>query len=114
MELSRQLYEELVRPVLYARFEGLPHGAGLIGRVRRVLGYDDEMSTDHDWAAKVLLFLTDDDLARHGEEVDRVLRRDLPETFRDRPVRHELHSVRGTSASGSRSTSTRSSSPGTG
>lgn len=95
LELSRQFYQMLVRPILDARFPGLPHGAALLGRGSEVLGFDDEMSTDHDWSARVLLFFGDSDYARDGDAVDDVLRRELPPSFRDRPVGHEIHTVRG-------------------
>jgi hypothetical protein len=95
LELSRQFYHALVRPILDARFPGLPYSAALLGRGSEVLGLDDEMSTDHDWRPRNLLFLTDDDKARHGAELDDVLRRELPPSFRDRRVDHEIHTVRG-------------------
>ena len=75
LELSRQFYAELVRPILDARFPGLPHSAALLGRGSEVLGFDDEMSTDHDWKPRVLLFLREEDQARHGEAVGDSLRR---------------------------------------
>lgn len=95
LELSREFYHELVRPILDARFPGLPHGAALLGRGSEVLGFDDEMSTDHDWKPRVLLFLREDDETRHGDDVDDILRRELPPHFRDRSVDHEIHTVRG-------------------
>ena len=67
LELSRQYYAGLVRPILDARFPGLPHGAALLGRGSEVLGFDDEMSTDHDWKPRVLLFLREEDQARFGD-----------------------------------------------
>ena len=76
-------------------FPGLPHSAALLGRGSEVLGFDDEMSTDHDWKPRVLLFLREDDRARHGEAVGDSLRRELPPRFRDRLVDHEIHTVRG-------------------
>jgi len=94
LELSRQFYEDCVRPILDARFAGVPHGAALLGRGSEVLGFDDEMSTDHDWKPRVLLFLGEQD-QDHGAEIDEVLRRELPPTFRDHRVAHELHTVRG-------------------
>ncbi len=55
LELSRQFYSEAVRPILDARFSSLPHSAALLGRGSEVLGYDDEMSTDHDWKPRPAL-----------------------------------------------------------
>ena len=95
LELSRQFYHGLVRPILDARFSGLRHGAALLGRGSEVLRFDDEMSTDHGWRPRVLLFLREEDQARHGEDVEEALRRGLPPSFRDRPVDHEIHTVRG-------------------
>jgi len=95
LELSRQFYVELVQPILDARFPGLPHSAALLGRGSEVLGFDDEMSTDHDWKPRVLLFLDEGDQARHGGAVGESLRRELPPRFRGRPVDHEIHTVRG-------------------
>ncbi len=94
LEMSRHFYRELVRPILDTGFPGLPHSAALLGRGSEVLGFDDEVSTDHDWGPRILLFLREGDLARHGGDVDDLLRRDLPPTFRARPVHHEIHTVR--------------------
>jgi hypothetical protein len=95
LELSRQFYAGLVRPILDAGFPGLPHSAALLGRGSEVMGFDDEMSTDHDWMPRVQLFLRESDRARHGDDIDDLLRRELPATFRDRPTSHEIHNVRG-------------------
>jgi len=94
-ELSRLFYEDEVRPALDAAFSGLPHGAALLGRGSEVLGFDDQMSRDHDWGPRVLLFLRDDDDARHGDAVREMLRRELPARFRDLPTGHSVHTVRG-------------------
>jgi hypothetical protein len=95
LELSRRLYEEHVRPALDTEFPDLPHGAALLGRGSEVLGFDDVMSTDHDWRSRVLLFLGEEDQARHGAAVDAVLRRELPASFRAYPVEHAVLTVRG-------------------
>jgi hypothetical protein len=95
LDLSRRFYQDLVRPILDARFPGISHSAALVGRGSEVLGFDDEMSTDHDWKPRVLIFLREDDRARHGDAVSDVLRRELPPSFRGRPVDHEIHTVRG-------------------
>ena len=94
-ELSRQFYDEEVRPALDAAFPGLPHGAALLGRGSEVLGFDDQMSQDHDWGPRVLLFLHDDDHERHGDAVRESLRRELPVRFGGHPTGHSVHTVRG-------------------
>jgi hypothetical protein len=60
-----------------------------------VLGFDDQMSTDHDWRARVLLFLREKDETRIGKAVADSLRRELPPMFREWPVDLEIHTVRG-------------------
>jgi hypothetical protein len=94
-ELSRQLYDREVRPLLDARFPGLPHAAALIGRGSEVLGYDDEMSRDHDWGPRVLIFLADADHERRGGQLEEVLRRDLPAVFAGRTPDCPVRTVRG-------------------
>jgi hypothetical protein len=95
LELSRRFYQESVRPTLDAAFPGLPHGAALLGRGSEVLGFDDEMSTDHNWEPRVLLFLREDDHARHGDAIGETLRKGLPPRFLDHPTDHAILTLRG-------------------
>lgn len=90
--MSRLFYVEAVRPVLEAAFPGLPHSAALLGRGSEVLGFDDEMSMDHDWKPRVLLFVQDAGLE---EAVGEVLRRDLPGLYREHPTDFAIHTIRG-------------------
>lgn len=94
-ELSRRLYHEVVQPILSARFPDLPHAAALLGRGSEVLGFDDPMSTDHDWKPRVLVFLAEEDEPRHGDEVRAAMQRDLPPIFASHPTGYEVHTVRG-------------------
>ncbi|HTE72562.1 MAG TPA: DUF4037 domain-containing protein [Actinomycetes bacterium] len=94
-ELSRRYYQDEVRPALDAAFPGLRHSAALLGRGSEVLGYDDEMSRDHDWGPRVLLFLRDDDDEAHGDALRQTLQLELPARFPDRPAHHSVHTVRG-------------------
>lgn len=95
IELSRQFYREAVRPILDAAFPDLPHSAALLGRGSEVLGFDDEMSTDHNWEPRVLIFLREEDHARHGEAIGEVLQRGVPARFRDHPTEYGIHTLRG-------------------
>lgn len=79
LELCRRFYAEIVRPLVE-----VPHSAALLGRGSEVLGFDDEMSTDHNCEARVLLFVED------GVE----LRVEVPETFAGRPALVEVHTLR--------------------
>jgi hypothetical protein len=56
IELSRRFYFEAVRPILDRDFPDFEHAAALIGYGSDVLGLDDEMSQDHEWGPRVLLF----------------------------------------------------------
>lgn len=95
IELSGRFYQEAVRPLLDSAFPGLPHSAALLGRGSEVLGFDDEMSGDHNWEPRVLLFLRDDDHAKHGGAFTSALRNRLPGTFHGRATECEVHTLRG-------------------
>lgn len=95
IELSRRHYEEVVRPLLHARFRGLPHSAALLGRGSEVLGYDDEMSTDHDWGPRLLLFVSEEDHLAHGASVQAELDHTSPARSVDSGSPDEVHTVRG-------------------
>ncbi len=84
-ELSSRFYWEAVRPVLDAHFAGLPHAAAHIGTGSDVLGFDTEMSTDHDWGPSVALCLRDEH-AHLAEEIREVMRHNLPHVFYGYPT----------------------------
>ncbi|MGW6281583.1 DUF4037 domain-containing protein [Kribbella sp. NPDC055071] len=79
IELCRRFYVEVVRPLV-----DVPHSAALMGRGSEVLGFDDEMSTDHNCEARVLLFVAE------GVEVQL----DVPDRFEGRASFVEVHTVR--------------------
>ncbi|GAA2627609.1 DUF4037 domain-containing protein [Dactylosporangium fulvum] len=86
LELCGVFYTEAVRPLLDTAYPGLPHAAARIGAGSDVLGYDTARSTDHDWGPRLTLFLTPDDLARHGPAIDTLLRDRLPKQVRGWPT----------------------------
>lgn len=82
LELSRIFYHEAVQPILSEHFPDLAYTAGLIGSGSEILGYDTEMSTDHHWGPRVMMFLSEDDYITHTNNVSHLLSQDLPYTFR--------------------------------
>jgi len=81
LELSRLFYLEAVKPILDADFPGLRYGAALIGDGSEVLGFDTEMSADHDWGARLMLFLEEGDFVRYEKSIRDALSRKLPFKF---------------------------------
>ena len=81
LKLSRQFFEYAVRPIIKRAAPHLKYAAALIGSGSEVLGYDDEMSTDHHWGPRVMLFLDEADYADKREVIDQALREQLPPTF---------------------------------
>ena len=85
-KLCERFYWSCVRPILDASFPGLPHAAALIDSGSEVLGFDDAMSTDHNWGPRVLLFLSPADHPRYAPAVRDVLARQLPYEFEGYPT----------------------------
>ncbi|HEX8197821.1 MAG TPA: hypothetical protein VF571_16640, partial [Pyrinomonadaceae bacterium] len=81
LELSRLFYLEAVKPILDADFPGLRYSAALIGDGSEVLGFDTEMSADHDWGARLMLFLEEGDFVRYEKSINDALSRKLPFKF---------------------------------
>jgi Domain of unknown function (DUF4037) len=82
LTLCGWFYRELVAPILASEFPGLRYSAALIGDGSEVLGFDTEMSCDHDWGPRVLLFLEESDHGRCAAALHETLCRTLPQEFR--------------------------------
>ncbi len=86
LELSKQFYWEVIRPILDVHYAGIPHSAALIGNGSEVLGFDTAQSMDHDWGPRLMLFLNENDYSNRASEMEEMLRRDLPAQFHGFPV----------------------------
>ena len=67
LELCRLFYLEAVKPVLDTFSRSLQYSAALIGSGSEILGFDTEMSADHHWGPRVMLFLKEDDHHLYAE-----------------------------------------------
>lgn len=81
LKLSEKFYRELVKPLIRREFPGLKYSTGLIGYGSEVLGFDTELSTDHHWGPRVLLFLSPQDIGKK-KQISDFLGINLPPTFR--------------------------------
>jgi Domain of unknown function (DUF4037) len=79
LALARQFYLDAIRPLV----SDIPHAAALLGDGSEVLGFDDEISADHDFGPRLQVFVADPSV------IDTVLARleQLPSTFEGWPVR---------------------------
>jgi hypothetical protein len=82
MALAEGFYRDEVRPVLQAHFSGMKYSAALIGSGSEVLRFDTEMSTDHHWGPRVMLFLRSNDYKKERDKIREVLSRELPTAYR--------------------------------
>ena len=61
LDLSESFFNECALPLLNNFYPDMRYSAGLIGWGSDVLGYDDPVSTDHNWGPRFYLFLREED-----------------------------------------------------
>lgn len=86
LDLSEAFFAEVLRPLLASAFPQLEYSCGLLGSGSEVLGFDDEMSTDHHWGPRAMLFLLDADYESMSRRITTVLSQKLPHSFRGYPT----------------------------
>ena len=87
LDLAEGFFKEAVRSMLKAHVPDLPYSAALIGGGSEVLGFDTEMSADHDWGPRAMLFLHPEDFEIHAPAIRALAMEHLPLTYRDYPIR---------------------------
>lgn len=80
--LSKQFYVTYGKDMIESCFPQLAHriAVGLAGEGSECLGFDDELSTDHDFEPAFCLWLTEQDERQYGMELARAYRQ-LPKEF---------------------------------
>ena len=86
LQLCEAFYRDAVEPVLRKHFGDFSYAAALIGSGSEVLGFDTEMSSDHHWGPRLLMFLKPDDVSAYKTAVSQKLSEELPRTFRGYPT----------------------------
>jgi hypothetical protein len=85
LQLAREFYAAVVRPLLSEHFPTMPYAAALVGPGSEVIGFDTQRSVDHDWGPRLQVFLTSCDAVQAGA-VTAMLASRMPELFRGYPV----------------------------
>ena len=88
LELSRAFYFKGVLPILREARPKLRYAAGLIGSGSEVLGYDDHLSTDHNWGPRLVLILPSDRFSIQKKLIKRLLQA-LPSEILGYPTKYE-------------------------
>ncbi|WP_245631547.1 DUF4037 domain-containing protein [Curtobacterium ammoniigenes] len=81
--LAQQFFVRVVRPLLAERAPDIPVIAARLGTGSDVLGFDDDMSRDHDWGLRLNVFVPPGDVG----VVRRILDEQLPAEFLGHPTR---------------------------
>lgn len=84
--LSRRFFVEEVQPIVDRALGDIGYLAARLGSGSDVLGFDDELSTDHDFGCRLTL-LVDDEAEHMVDVLDQHLEAALPEQFAGHPVR---------------------------
>jgi hypothetical protein len=78
LDLAEGFFRQAVSPILESHMPKLEYSAALIGSGSEVLGFDTEMSTDHHWGPRAMLFLSPRDIEIHSRKISFLLAEALP------------------------------------
>lgn len=94
LELSERYWREVGSPAMEAACPALRGrlAAGLVGEGSECLGFDDEISRDHDWGPGFCVWLTEEDMARYGADLQTAYTALPPEFLGFRRLRESVHS----------------------
>ena len=86
IELSRGFYEDIVGPWLRQVAPDLRYAAALTGYGSELLGFDDEVSRDHNWGPRVHILLRQEDFSRHAARLVAAFSAVAPVHYRGEPI----------------------------
>ncbi len=80
-KLSEEFFTQVVKKNLDENFPELKYSAGLLGSWSEVLDFDTELSTDHHWWPRVMIFLGEKDFDKKSK-ISKILSQQLPPQYK--------------------------------
>ncbi|OLS21825.1 MAG: hypothetical protein HeimC3_33470 [Candidatus Heimdallarchaeota archaeon LC_3] len=84
--MAEAFYFDIVDPLLKENYPELSYSCGLIGSGSEILGFDDEISTDHHWGPRLQIFLSDIDFNKYETELHNFFSYHIPSEFMGFPT----------------------------
>lgn len=82
LDLCESFFFEVAKPLLDSEFPSLKYSAALIGYGSDVIGFDNEISTDHMWGPRFNLFLEENNFEKVSKRISEVFSSKFPYDFR--------------------------------
>jgi hypothetical protein len=86
LKLNEDYALHIVKPLIDRHYPELNYALGLVGYGSDVLGFDTEISMDHNWGPRLVLFLEDNRYDELYEELDELFKFQLPVSFQGFPT----------------------------
>ena len=86
LDLCQAFFSQAIEPVMSQTFPQVRYSAALIGSGSEVLGFDTEMSSDHHWGPRAMLFLGREDLVKYKSIIAQTFSERLPRRFQGYPT----------------------------
>ena len=82
LKLSEMFFHEVVKKIIESKYPRLKYTAALIGPGSEVIGFDDNVSSDHHWGLRLYLFIDKENYDKHYDTLFKLFRTKLPFEFR--------------------------------
>lgn len=87
LQLNRNFYSEILKPLLKSKFPNLNYSAALLGFGSDVVGFDNVTSMDHGWGPRCYIFLSKHNM-NLKDHIDDFLKYNLPFEFKGYPTNY--------------------------
>jgi hypothetical protein len=82
LDMSLLFYKDIIEPAIRKEFPALKYAAALIGPGSEVLGFDTDVSTDHDWRPRVFVFVPNNNFESLNDRLSKIIAEAIPDSYR--------------------------------